>query len=538
MEPIVKLQNISKKYSLYRKNSDKLMELFSFKKKKDRSFFAVRNISFEANKGETIGIIGINGSGKSTLSNLLAQVVPPTSGEMRMNGEPSLIAISAGLNNQLSGMENIQLKCLMHGMKKSEIEEVISAIIDFADIGSFINQPVKNYSSGMKSRLGFAISVHTNPDILIVDEALSVGDQTFYDKCLKKMDEFKQQGKTIFFISHSTSQIQSFCDKVLWMHFGEVREFNETREVIKNYKSFIKWFNALDDKEKKRYKEENLHKQQTKQPDMSSSRMYTQKSKRKMSKTKKWGSFLTSLQIATLFILVVSAASLMLSNGNVQALVNDLLVKQGSKEEAPKKKILIQKEINHIGQVQEASAFVYKDNKKSEKIGELKFTDSVFVEEQYNNLFKVKYDEVTGYTEKKNIAITDNEKPNQLAAFSDFFPLTPETFDTSYEFFFSQIGSNYDEVKEKLRGLTEETTTKDGLKQLHYGYDNFIYRFNESGTVDTIITTNVEETQDINAISELALLKSNNQSLFYFLMKDYEVYLDFNEKTITFKKLS
>lgn len=262
MKTKVIFDNVAKSFELYAKRSEKVLNLFSLSKKNSsKSFQALKEISFEVYDGETVGIVGLNGSGKSTVSNILGGVVQPTSGDMYINGETSLIAIAAGLNGNLTGMENIELKCMMHGLTKEKIKEVIPSIIEFADIGDYINQPVKDYSSGMKSRLGFSVSVHTDPDILIIDEALSVGDSTFTQKCLRKMEEFKKEGKTIFFISHSASQMREFCDRVIWLHYGRIKEIGEASEVVNNYQKFTTWFNKLPEAEKKAYKETELNKQ-------------------------------------------------------------------------------------------------------------------------------------------------------------------------------------------------------------------------------------------------------------------------------------
>lgn len=254
----VELKNVYKSFDLYAKNSDKILNLLSLHKKEKKQFMALRDINFKVFEGETVGIIGLNGSGKSTVSNILAGVIQPSEGEVYINGVSSLIAISAGLNNNLTGIDNIELKCIMHGMSKEEVEKVKPDIIEFADLGDYIYQPVKDYSSGMRSRLGFAISVHTNPDILIIDEALSVGDGTFAQKSLMKMEEFKKQGKTIFFISHSAGQMKKFCEKAIWIHYGEIKEIGDVDEVLKNYTEFTKWFNGLPEPKKKEYKTEML----------------------------------------------------------------------------------------------------------------------------------------------------------------------------------------------------------------------------------------------------------------------------------------
>ncbi|MEM1505294.1 teichoic acids export ABC transporter ATP-binding subunit TagH [Domibacillus sp. 8LH] len=260
MKETVVVQNVYKKYKMHKSPKEKILDVI-LPGGYGEDFYALQNISFTAKQGDVIGLVGVNGSGKSTLSNILGGVIPPTSGTVTTVGQASIIAISSGLNNQLTGRENIELKCLMLGFKKKEIREMEAEIIEFTDIGKFIDQPVKKYSSGMRSRLGFAISVTVNPDILIVDEALSVGDQVFGQKSKNKMFEFKEKGKTMFFVSHSMGQIKEFCDKALWLEYGEIKDFGPVKEVIPAYEAFLKQHKALSPEEQKKFREEAMKKQ-------------------------------------------------------------------------------------------------------------------------------------------------------------------------------------------------------------------------------------------------------------------------------------
>lgn len=252
----VKVQNVTKEYDLFKTQSEKLRSFFSISKRQVPHFWSLMGISLTIKPGETLGLIGVNGSGKSTLSNIISGIIPQTTGYVDVRGDTSIVAIHAGLRNNLTGRENIRLKSLMQGLTNEEIDEMMPDIIAFADIGDFVDQPVKSYSSGMRSRLGFAIAVHINPDILIIDEALSVGDDTFYQKCVDKIGEFKQEGKTIIFVSHSLKQIEMLCDKVAWINYGELKMVGDTKEVTKKYREFTKWFKKLSKKEKHAFETE------------------------------------------------------------------------------------------------------------------------------------------------------------------------------------------------------------------------------------------------------------------------------------------
>ena len=192
------------------------------------------------------------------MSLVLSEISGIDEGEMIVNGEQALIAINTGLNMQLTGMENIELKGALLGLSKKKIEEIKQGVIDFAEIGDFLYQPVKKYSSGMKSRLGFSINLCLDPDILIVDEALSVGDKGFAQKCLNKMTELKNKGKTIIFISHTLTQVREFCDTAMWIEGGMLKEYGEVNEVCDHYAEYVDYYNALSNADKKKERDQNL----------------------------------------------------------------------------------------------------------------------------------------------------------------------------------------------------------------------------------------------------------------------------------------
>ena len=240
----VKLENVSKIYTL--KNKDKT--------KTKTQFYALKDISFKVAKGDTVGILGTNGSGKSTLSLLLSGISDHDGGTLDINGEQALISINTGLNMQLTGEENINVKGALLGLSKKKIQDIKDKVIDFAELGDFLYQPVKKYSSGMKSRLGFSISLALDPDIIIVDEALSVGDKGFAQKCLNHMRKIRdEQNKTIFFISHSLGQVRDFCTTGMWIEGGVLKEFGEINEVCDHYAEYVDMLNAMSEKDKKAY---------------------------------------------------------------------------------------------------------------------------------------------------------------------------------------------------------------------------------------------------------------------------------------------
>ena len=233
MSVAIRVKDLTKKYKLYQKRSERLANAFG-KEKNIKEFYALKGVSFEISKGECVGIIGHNGAGKSTLLKLLTGVAFPTSGEIEINGRlASMLELGSGFNPELTGMENIYFNGSLNGLTKEEIDGKLKDILEFADIGNFIEQPVKNYSSGMFARLAFAVAI--NVDILIVDEILSVGDVGFQVKCMEKFNEFKKKGKTILYVSHGLGTVKKFCDRAIWLQKGEVIDDGNSVIVVERY---------------------------------------------------------------------------------------------------------------------------------------------------------------------------------------------------------------------------------------------------------------------------------------------------------------
>ncbi|HGZ70670.1 MAG TPA: ABC transporter ATP-binding protein [Nitratifractor sp.] len=233
----VSVKNLSKIYNIYNEPSDRLKEVLNpFRKSYHSKFYAIDNLSLDIKRGETVGLIGKNGAGKSTLLKIITGVLTPTFGEVKVNGKiASLLELGAGFNPEMSGIENIYLNGTIMGYTKMQMDKRIDAIITFADIGNFIYQPVKMYSSGMFARLAFSVAINVDPDILIIDEALSVGDMAFQNKCFERMNDFIKSDKSILFVSHSLSAIRLLCDKVAWIESGKLIEYGDTKSVTRNY---------------------------------------------------------------------------------------------------------------------------------------------------------------------------------------------------------------------------------------------------------------------------------------------------------------
>ena len=242
MSGIIEVNNLNKIYKLYKKPGDRIKEAFFPKlcKNKIKEFYALRNISLSVNKGETVGIIGKNGSGKSTLLKILTGVINQTSGEKKTNGSISaLLELGAGFNPEYTGIENIYLNGTIMGFTREQMKEKIDSIAEFAEIGDFIERPVKNYSSGMFVRLAFAVAINVDPEILIVDEALAVGDYRFQAKCYNKFEEMKNNGKTILFVTHDVDAVRRFCSRALWIDNGELVMDGNVNDVTSKYMEFI-----------------------------------------------------------------------------------------------------------------------------------------------------------------------------------------------------------------------------------------------------------------------------------------------------------
>ncbi|MFC8575199.1 teichoic acids export ABC transporter ATP-binding subunit TagH [Heyndrickxia sporothermodurans] len=485
MSHSVVFNNVTKRYKMYSKNSEKILDVI-IPKGYGEDFYALQNISFKADPGDVIGVVGVNGAGKSTFSNLITGVITPTSGNIDIKGDASLIAIASGLDNQLTGRENIELKCLMLGFNKKEIKELTPQIIEFADIGKFIDQPVKKYSSGMKSRLGFAISVNIDPDVLVIDEALSVGDQTFTDKCLNKMNEFKEAGKTIFFISHSMSQVKKFCEKALWLEAGEVKQYGPIKEVLPQYEKFLKEFKAMSKEDQKNFKQMILEKRskENKIPTLTDegsssnevnelfddhlNRQARGGRKRKRFRLKK-----LSYSILCVFVLLLLAFSVYHYKDEIKGAMSNskkttTVPKQEEKNKDDKKEqpIVVEKDKKDIRYVNAKSAFIRKEaDLLSEGISMATFGGSYEIEDEQKDpnedidWLKVKFgNDQSGWISSKVLSkVSNNLDDKQIMSDLQTLQISQESIDSYTQL----IGKPKSEVPHSFNDNNLELTYSD-----------------------------------------------------------------------------
>jgi lipopolysaccharide transport system ATP-binding protein len=243
----IRVQGLSKCYQIYDNPGDRLKQFVYPRIKRllgravkpyFRDFWAVKDVSFEVKRGETVGIIGRNGSGKSTLLQMICGTLTPTGGTIQTHGRiAALLELGSGFNPEFTGRENIFLNAAVMGMTKEEIDTRYDAIVEFSEIGDFIDQPVKSYSSGMYVRLAFSVAVHVDPEILIIDEALSVGDIFFQTKCMRMMHDMMNRGVSVLFVTHDTNTVKSFCDRAVYLENGHQVAFDKTEKVVELYYS-------------------------------------------------------------------------------------------------------------------------------------------------------------------------------------------------------------------------------------------------------------------------------------------------------------
>lgn len=238
---VVSVQNVSKLYKLYSNPLDRLKEaLHPRKRSYHKDFFALKDVTLSVQPGECVGIIGMNGSGKSTLLQIIAGILQPSSGRVHINGTISaLLELGAGFNPEFTGVENVRFQCAIMGIPSEKVPSLLEKVLDFADIGDFAFQPVKTYSSGMYVRLAFAVAINVDPDLLIVDEALAVGDAYFQAKCMKRIREFRTAGKALLFVSHDPAAVKSLCDRAYLLHKGSLVDEGGPEQVFNYYNSLI-----------------------------------------------------------------------------------------------------------------------------------------------------------------------------------------------------------------------------------------------------------------------------------------------------------
>ena len=236
----ISFKNVTKTYKLYKSDKQRFLGLFFRKRIQHKKVVALNKVSFTVKKGESMGFVGRNGAGKSTILKLITGVTYPSSGKITVNGQvAALLEVTAGFDPEMTGRENIYLRGYILGLTRQQIQDMEDEIIEFAEIGEYIDQPVRTYSTGMKARLGFSINVNINADIFIIDEVLSVGDEKFKEKCLARVKNIIQSGVTVLFVSHQAEAVKSFCDRAIFLHKGTVKASGDVDKVIEKYRESI-----------------------------------------------------------------------------------------------------------------------------------------------------------------------------------------------------------------------------------------------------------------------------------------------------------